>query len=742
MPRSRLAPWMFALVGGAGLAHADPPAPAHPASLPIDAPDTDAPDTEAPDALAPPVNLRPPANVAAPVHTFVAAFDRDLAVRTDLLLEGVDAETRIVVPIPDAWELAEDPVLELAFAHSAALLADRSHLTVALGNQTLATVRLGATNTVDGRLQVRLPRALLNPYNHLVIRAAQHYGPTCEDPFDPGLWTRVKNSSTVRLRYRARPVVPDLAQLPFPFVDPTGFGPATVSLVLPPAPSAATIEALGALGLALGRHADYRGVAVREVVPTVRDAGANAILVGLWRETPEIEALLGDVAPRATQGLIALVPNPADATRAVLVVTGTDVDGLARAVQAVASRHAALSGTQARVDYVVDGRPPPSRRDPRPAPDVPVFPFAALGLPDTTVRGFYTPGLRVPLVLDGNASLRPGGASALVRYSYAAGLDPRLSAMEVRLDGVAIKSVSLDDPAGETGATVRVALPDALVSPSSNLEIGFSLFPADYDACVYASDATLWATIHADSTLTLPRDGVADLPDLGLLRHGLWPFHLGKDGGVVAALPDRPGASDVGAGFQLAAALGRWSTADAPRFQLRAADGLDFAGLADSHVIVLSSGAPHALYDRLARTQALPISRGTTREVRAGGARAMALTVPDTDALVTEVLHPASPDRAALVLSASKAVPLSEVVTRVTSPEGLAALTGDVAILDTEDGVRTLALAERRRVGTLPVGVAVVLALRNNWGLVGVSLLAGAVVLALARRAWARAKEA
>jgi hypothetical protein len=249
-------------------------------------------------------------------------------------------------------------------------------------------------------------------------------------------------------------------------------------------------------------------------------------------------------------------------------------------VQAVASRQAALSGTPARVDYVVDGRPPPSRRDPRPAPDVPVFPFAALGLPDTTVRGFYTPGLRVPLVLDGDASLRPGGASALVRYSYAAGLDPRLSAMEVRLDGVAIKSVSLDDPAGETGATVRVALPDALVSPSSNLEIGFSLFPADYDACVYASDATLWATIHADSTLTLPRDGVADLPDLGLLRHGLWPFHLGKDGGVVAALPDRPGASDVGAGFQLAAALGRWSTADAPRFQLRAADGLDFAGLA------------------------------------------------------------------------------------------------------------------------------------------------------------------
>ncbi|MFN7143146.1 MAG: cellulose biosynthesis cyclic di-GMP-binding regulatory protein BcsB, partial [Myxococcota bacterium] len=729
---------LFALLGATGLAHAAPGTP------PVDAPE--APAEVNPPPAAAPADVPPGKLVPDPdgVATFVAEFNDELAIRTDLLLEGVDAQTQVVFTVPEEWELVEDPVLVLDLAHSAALLGERSHLTVSLDGQPVGSVRLDAANATGQQLRLPIPRDLVQAYNHLTIRAVQHYGATCEDPFDPSLWTRVSNASKVEMKYRRKAIEPDLARFPYPLFDASGYGPAALTLVLPQNPSPGTIDAIGRLGLAIGRHADYRGVTLDEVVPTVREADTHAILVGLWNETPEIRGLLGEVGPRPSQGLVALVPNPKDPTRAVLVVTGADAEGLSRAVKAISSgrRHQVLTGPQARVDFVADGHPPASRRDPKPAPAAAEFSFAALGLQDQTVRGFYTPAVRVPITLEGDAALRPGDATALVRYGYAGGLDPRLSAMEIRLDGVAVKSVSLDEPTGETGATVRVPLPDALMTPSSVLEVAFTLFPKDYHACLYTSDQTLWATVYADSTLSLPRDGVADLPDLGRLRHGLWPFTLDPtDGGVVAALPDRPGAADLGAGFLMAAALGRWSHVEEPSFELRTANGLDFDGIVDKHVIVLSSGGAHGLYDSLARTQALALTRGPAREVREAGQRAMAVTVPDSDAVVAEVLHPKNPDRAVLVLSGAKSLSLTELVERVADPKGLADLDGDVALLDGSDRVRTLELAERRQVGTWPVGVALVLAIRSHWGLLGASLVAGAVVLALVKRAWMRARE-
>ncbi len=678
-----------------------------------------------------------------------ARFDADFAgaldIRTDLLLEGVDAETQVDFTVPDEWELLDDPVLILEFAHSATLVPERSHLTATLNGQAIGTVRLDASNGRAGQLEVRLPRGLLQPYNHLRVRAVQHYGTTCEDPFDPGLWTRVKNSSRVSMQYRRRAVEPELARFPYPLFDPTGYGPAELSLVLPSAPSPTTIDAVGRIGVAMGRIADYRGVRLADTVATVRDADTHAILVGIWSESAEIRSLLGEVAPRPSQGLVALVPNPADPTHAVLVVTGGDAEGLSRATLAVVGqdRHEVLAGTQARVDFVADGRPPSNRATPRAVPAATTFPLSALGLTDQTLRGFYTPAVRVPLEMPGDAVIRPGGAEAEVHYAYAAGLDPRLSAMEVRLDGVTIKSVSLDDADGSSGSTVRVPLPDGVMTPRSMLEVAFTLFPADFDTCDYVSGKTLWSTVYADSTVAISRDHVAHLPDLGRLRFGAWPFTLDPtDGAVIAALPDRPTAADVGAGFLLAAALGRTSPAETPSFRLAPATAVDFATSPNANFVVLASGAPNALHAQLVAGGALTLSGGADRTLMAEGSRAISATVTSSDAIVEETLSPANPSRAALVLAAAKGTDLADLVGAVTDPARVAKLDGNVALVAPDEGVRTLQVAERRQVGTFPVGVTLVLAARRYWVLLGAAIVAGAVLFAAVKRAWMRAREA
>jgi len=359
------------------------------------------------------------------------------------------------------------------------------------------------------------------------------------------------------------------------------------------------------------------------------------------------------------------------------------------------------------------------------------------------VRGFYTTELKFPVELGGNAAVRPGGAKAELHYAYADGLDPRLSAMEVRLDGVTVKSVALDASGGDADAVVQVALPDGVMSPRSTLEVAFTLFPKDFDACAYVSDTTLWATVFASSTVSVARDPVAMLPDLGRLRYGVWPFTLDPaDGGVVAALPDRPTPSEVGAGFLLGAALGRSSPAERPSFRLASTAELDFASSPDSNFILLASGAPHALHAALQRSGALAISGGADRTLITDGERSLSTMVSATDGVVEETLHPANPTRAALVLAASPEVDLAELVAAVTEPDRVGRLDGNVALVAADGRVRTLATAEPRQVGSYPLRVRLVLLAREHWALLGVGIVAGAVLFATVKRAWVRAKEA
>lgn len=704
----------------------------------------------APDEDPAPVDLSPPPAAATPAdtrpaHTFRATFGDALQMQTDRLLEGIDATEDVVFTVPAGWDILEDPTLEIAFDHSSALLPERSHLTVSVNGHPLHSVALDARNGTAGRLRVRVPRDVLQPYNHVQLRAVQHVSHHCEEPFDPSLWTRVRKESWVEMAWAPREVSPDLAALPYPFVDDTGYGPVEVAIVAGERPSPATVAAAGRVGLALGRLSPYRPIHIVTPARDVERAETHAVVIGLPQENPAIRALLGDVGLKPSQGLVAMVQNPAAPHLAVLVVTGADAEGLARATSALTgqNRSEVLAGARTIVDEAIPSDPPPPARVPRAAPARDRFTLADLGLPDQTVRGFSAPALRVPLGLEGDAVVRPGGASATIEYGYAARLDPRLSAMEIRMDGVTVRTVPLDDPDGSPRSSVSIDLPESLIRPDAVLEVVFHTFPKEFDACQYLSDRTLWATLYATSTLELDRDHVAELPDLERLRFGAWPFTLERDDGeVIVALPDVPGPEELAAGVQVAAWLGQRTGAASPALRVAPASEVSFGGSPDAHFVLVADGAPHALYDRLARGGNLVLTGTGGRQLQDEARNVLLGATPDSAyATIEETLSPANDERAVLVLHAQDRQALAELTRSLTDDERVGRLEGNVAVLGDAGSVRTLATATRHQVGSVAVGAAVRLAVRRHWMFVGMGLIGGAFVLAAARRAWARGRD-
>jgi hypothetical protein len=313
----------------------------------------------------------------------------------------------------------------------------------------------------------------------------------------------------------------------------------------------------------------------------------------------------------------------------------------------------------------------------------------------------------------------------------------------VRIDGVTLGSVPLDERAGTTRTTARVAIPGELVSPDSVVEVRFHLLPLDFDVCRYMGDRALWATVYASTALHLPRDRFAELPDLSRLRFGGWPFTLEPGrGSVILALPDTPSPEEVSAGVAVAAELARSGGSDVPSLRMAVAAEVPLTGSTDANFVLLTGGSPHAGFSTLERMSTIRVTAvdGGIALLDAHGPPLVTVASGMRWASLEEVMHPLNPERAVLALRASDANMLPALVHALTDPENVRKLSGTAAILSADGGLRTLALTPPRQVGAPALGALLVGGVRRHWILLGVALLGSAFFLSALRRAWARAR--
>jgi hypothetical protein len=597
------------------------------------------------------------------------------------------------------------------------------------------SIALDTSNEDETDVAVRIPRRLLRDYNNVDLRVVQHHTDACEDPFDPALWTRVSNTSWIELPHRRAPIADGLEAWPYPILDTRGYGPVVLTPIVAGVPDASLTDALGSIAVSLGRLASYRGIQVQPAVTDLAAAEGTALLVGLERDLPQLTELLGAPVELGTgEGLVAVVPNPADPTRPVLVVAGNEAGGLAKAVHALTGqdRQPLLSGRTAVVRTATQGTPPPRTEQPRPFPATDRAALAELGLKDTTVRGRYAPSIAIPLRLEGDALWRAGGGELDLRFAYGAQLDTRLSALEVRLDGITLRSLALDEPNGAQDARLKVTLPEELLTPSSELEVVFHMLPKEYDLCTsWTPDQHLWGTVLATSTITLARDHVAHMPDLSRLRHGLWPYLADDAHPVVVALPGTPDAADWSAGLELVAALARSSAADQPSVRL----ALGSAALAEGpeHLILLGNPRTNAAVNALAPLLSVT-EEGAARRLKAD---APAVLFEAAGAVQSDTIEQVAREgrRSALILRATSAEGLRRVVDALTDPDRRARLGGNAVTIAEDGTIRLLDVRARTAWGELPLDSRARQVVRERGWLPGVALAVGAgIVVLLVRR--------
>ena len=97
-------------------------------------------------------------------------------------------------------------------------------------------------------------------------------------------------------------------------------------------------------------------------------------------------------------------------------------------------------------------------------------------------------------------------------YSYGPQINAKTSLVEVKLDGVALVGKRLTSINGGTKESLKIALPEDLIKPTSKIQVDFRLDARERRSCSRVTDQQLWGTLHSDTSFELHRVNAVELP--------------------------------------------------------------------------------------------------------------------------------------------------------------------------------------------------------------------------------------
>lgn len=572
---------------------------------------------------------------------------------------------------PKGWKVLPSSNIRLSFQHGANLLPERSSLNVLVNNRILKSIALGKNNVMPTTVNIAVPPELLKDENILSFQVDQHYTYKCEDPFSEELWTEILPDTALSLNYQWENVKPDFAQYPFPLLDPlNNYTPTVIGYIVPTTASDQTLEAFGAVAANIGQQARWRALKPYVADESNLNSSDNLILVGTPTENPAIGSVAsgldlplsgsqfvdqnGAVLPPEV-GVLQIIPNPNNPTRAILIVSGNGPEGVKKAGHMLAHNNLrkVLAGRSAIVRDYKKGADYPYR-----AWDSFVLQsgdnFADLGLESQTTRGitglpiFYRLKMMPDIFLPGRQKVRLHTV-----YSYASQLDTSQSKLEVLLNGKAIKSVPLDNKAGQSLADLVIEIPTEEMHTFNDLEYRFHMYPEKYDMCRFVTDVHIWGTVHNTSWVEFPGEIKAPLPDVGLVNDGGFPFTAYQDlSQTTLVLPDTVGRTDLEAMLQFLTRLGKesWSHKGIELSAYHAAT-LNGDAKKNHNLVVIGQKGRNKLLDELNDKATLLMESAWNTLSEEQKNKVAQLNYASGQGIVEEVLSPWNENRVVLLLT-------------------------------------------------------------------------------------------
>ena len=545
---------------------------------------------------------------------------------TDISLSGLFDQTTLWIPFESNWQLDGDVQISLRYTASPLLNAERAILTVLVNSQEITTWR-PVGDGLPHDYQFIVPRAMMNQEDGGFNLGFSSYLKTsdeiCENLNLPSQWLTIENDSRVDFLIDAVASVPLLENLPRVIVSdgPMSQLPPLV-FVLPEASDAFTRQVAAQVAAGLAKNMPYSQYPVEMVSPATitseQRQGANLIFIGLPDTTllPEVIAALpipyangafseNDAPVGAAHAVIQILTSPYNSRNNVLVVTGSDADGLRLAGNIFGSITAvkALRGQA----MVLDSIPVLlEQEDVLPWTStittfnqLGAFDRNSFGLGNLRMQYFFRPPQGWVLEEGSRLSLHLAISPALRELD----IPPMVFVNEIFIG-------SIDVPEGSADIWVPFDLPVRALNVQRGSERLRQLsirveFPgATFDSeCEYIDSRNMWASVYGDSYLELPHTYLPT-PDLQAFPY---PFITDEyESSVVIAIPDAPTNAELSDALTLSAVLGQYAVRD---FDLRILSSSEVTQetASDSHLIVLGSPERQPLLESLRGTSEISI---------------------------------------------------------------------------------------------------------------------------------------
>lgn len=552
------------------------------------------------------------------------------------------------IPTVDIWfpgsgdyELADGSYLHLEYDHSELVRPQDSTLTVLLNGSPLDSTFLTPENAKRTTWKIDMPMdKLKRDLNHIQLKYYMRIrDDDCVNQENPGLWSNIFEATHIHYEYLS-PLKflglppPDLGNLPEPFLRrslPDGL----IAFVLPSEVSSQEFSAAASVAAKFGQLASGKPLETtlhfasqfdeqlkvgRDVV-VIGKPGYHPLLDELQPALPiKFQQVEGEfryvdasgevIAPES--GVIMEMVSPWDQRCSVLVLSGGNDDGVQRAVRTISSRLGtkSLQGPYAIITEAEEEL----RRGEDVAENSPqvTISLKKLGFDD----GIYAQGIGIhPISFNMEAPpIDPQtGAYFDMHLTYSPLLDPVLSSVTLSINGVGIRTFTLDRE-GSQEVRYRVVLPPNSLRPGLNsitITFGHHLRGSDW-YCMPLAEERAWAHLHADSAFVLSIG--PEPPNLDL---AYFPFPFVRNGtpmGTFLVIPEDPSLLEDS--LQVAVALGRQSVGNTTEMQAGIASQLTDELKRSHHLIVYGAPPDSPIIDELGPQLPLSLEEESQRSLQ------------------------------------------------------------------------------------------------------------------------------